>query len=420
MSEKKQPFYILLLLILAGESIFVLPFVLARVFRPTFLDVFELNNLELGICFSIYGIVAMISYFFGGLITDIFKPRKLMTNALLLTALGGLLMSTYPSYGVMKLLFGYWGFTTIFLFWAAMIKATRIWGSTKKQGMAFGFLDGGRGLVAAIFGSIGVLVFSILIDIDLDEVSLEDRRHAFRYIILVSSFLVGFIGLLVFIFMKPDIDSDKIATRATNKILITNLKSALKIKSVRLLMIIVLCAYVGYKITDVFSLYAKEVMLYDEIEAAQIATFLLYIRPIVGVSIGMLADRSKASLWLIIGFIFMLIGALLFSSGFIGGSVYSFFFLSLLIVAIGTYAVRVLYFATLEEAKIPMAVTGTAIGAISLIGFTPDIFVGPVMGYLLDSSPGKTGHQHVFIMLAFFAAIGLFISVLFRRILKED
>jgi Na+/melibiose symporter-like transporter len=220
--------------------------------------------------------------------------------------------------------------------------------------------------------------------------------------------------------MKPDIDSDKIATRATNKILITNLKSALKIKSVRLLMIIVLCAYVGYKITDVFSLYAKEVMLYDEIEAAQIATFLLYIRPIVGVSIGMLADRSKASLWLIIGFIFMLIGALLFSSGFIGGSVYSFFFLSLLIVAIGTYAVRVLYFATLEEAKIPMAVTGTAIGAISLIGFTPDIFVGPVMGYLLDSSPGKTGHEHVFIMLAFFAAIGLLISVLFRRILKED
>ncbi|MBA22367.1 MAG: MFS transporter, partial [Flavobacteriales bacterium] len=47
-------FHQILLLILAGESIFILPFVLARIFRPTFLDVFELTNLQLGSCFSIY------------------------------------------------------------------------------------------------------------------------------------------------------------------------------------------------------------------------------------------------------------------------------------------------------------------------------------------------------------------------------
>ena len=32
---------------LAAESIYILPYVLARVFRPTFLDVFNLTNLEL-------------------------------------------------------------------------------------------------------------------------------------------------------------------------------------------------------------------------------------------------------------------------------------------------------------------------------------------------------------------------------------
>ena len=163
MSEKKQSIHTLILLILAGEAIFILPFVLARIFRPTFLDVFGLTNFELGICFSIYGVIAMISYLFGGVISDLFKPRILITSALLLTALGGLAMSTYPSYNAMKLLFGYWGFTTIFLFWAAMIKSTRIWGGTKKQGLAFGFLDGGRGIVAAGFGSVGVLIFSIFI-----------------------------------------------------------------------------------------------------------------------------------------------------------------------------------------------------------------------------------------------------------------
>lgn len=41
-----------------------------------------------------------------------------------------------------------------------MIKATRILGGELNQGKAFGFLDGGRGLVAALFGALGVLVFS--------------------------------------------------------------------------------------------------------------------------------------------------------------------------------------------------------------------------------------------------------------------
>ena len=419
MPEKKQPIRILILLILAAEAIFVLPFVLARVFRPTFLDVFEINNFELGICFSIYGVIAMISYVFGGIITDFFKPRLLITTALLLTALGGVVMATYPSYDGLKILFGYWGFTTIFLFWAAMIKSTRIWGGSKKQGVAFGFLDGGRGLVAAGFGSLGVFIFSIFIDVDPGEANLEQRKYAFRLIILVTSFLVGLIGLLVFFFMKSDTSSNKTKPILSYKTIFANLKYALRIKPVRQLMIIVVCAYVGYKITDIFSLYAKEVMFYDEIEAAQVGTFLLYIRPIVGVTIGVLADRSKTSLWLIVGFMTMLFGALLFSSGWIEGNAYSFFFLSLIIVATGTYAVRVLYFATLEEAKIPLATTGTIIGAVSLIGFTPDIFVGPAMGYLLDNSPGKTGHQHVFIMLAIFAIIGLVTSILFKRTLVE-
>ena len=55
----------LLTIILAGEAIFFLPFVLARIFRPTLLNVFEITNLELGVAFSVYGIVAMASYFFG-------------------------------------------------------------------------------------------------------------------------------------------------------------------------------------------------------------------------------------------------------------------------------------------------------------------------------------------------------------------
>ncbi len=53
----KQPFYIIVILILSGEAVFILPFVLARIFRHTYLEVFDINNLQLGTCFSIYGII---------------------------------------------------------------------------------------------------------------------------------------------------------------------------------------------------------------------------------------------------------------------------------------------------------------------------------------------------------------------------
>jgi len=106
----------ILLLILAGEAVFILPFVLPRVFRPIVLDVFNLSNLQLGTCFSIYGLVATISYLLGGPLADRFQPKTLMSSALLLTALGGLVLTTNPSYLALKILYGYWGFTTIFLF----------------------------------------------------------------------------------------------------------------------------------------------------------------------------------------------------------------------------------------------------------------------------------------------------------------
>ncbi len=409
--------YRIVLLILAGESIFILPFVLARIFRPTFLAVFQVNNFQLGTCFSIYGVVALLSYLYGGAIADKFSPRKLMATALLLTALGGFLMATFPSYLVLKWLFGYWGFTTIFLFWGAMIKATRVWGGTTNQGRAFGFLEGGRGFVAASIGAIGVFIFALFLPLDIQSASLPERQEAFRFVVLFSSFLVALIGLLVFIFLKDD--HEKKSAIRTHDPSLTNITLVLKLPSVWLLMIIILCAYVGYKLTDIFSLYASEVMLFDEVQAAQVGTFQLYLRPIVCIAIGLLADKTRSSLWLNIGFATMLLGAIAFVTGGISANLNFLFFLSLIITATGTYAVRTLYFAVLQEAKIPLALTGTAVGVVSVVGFTPDIFVGPIMGYLLDSSPGIIGHQHVFVMLSIFALVGLLASVRFSIIVRQ-
>jgi sugar phosphate permease len=420
MLKKTSAWHLIILLVLAGESIFLLPFVLARIFRPSFLEVFQLNNTQLGYCFSIYGIVALLSYYFGGVLADRMKAKNLMSIALILTALGGMYMMTIPSYFMMKVLYGYWGFTTIFLFWSAMIKATRIWGGNTNQGKAFGFLDGGRGLVGASMGTIGVFIFSLFLVSDHESIGFVERQLAFKYVLATTSLLVIIIALLVFILLKIDEPEEKKNPFPIASSLQKNFSQVIKIPAVWLLMVIILCGYVGYKVTDIFSLYANEVMQYNEVKSAHVGTFLLYIRPVAGVLIGLLADRSRPSLWLLIGFILMGTGSILFASGILGPSMPIIFLFSLLIIALGTYAIRALYFAVMGEGSIPLVLTGTAVGLISFVGYTPDIFMGPVIGYLLDGNPGKTGHQYVFWLLFAFSIIGLLAAIQFyRNVLKE-
>ena len=65
-------------LVLAGELVFSLPYHITRYYRPTVLAVFGVTNAELGDAFAPYGVLAMLSYFPGGLLADRFSARKLM------------------------------------------------------------------------------------------------------------------------------------------------------------------------------------------------------------------------------------------------------------------------------------------------------------------------------------------------------
>ena len=414
--EGKQPYFKLIVLIMAGTSSFYLPFGLPRVFRPTFLDVFSINNLELGLCFSVYGVVALFSYFFGGGLADRIKPNVLMASSLFMTAAGGLYMATYPSILGLKVLYGFWGFTTVFLFWAAMIKATRMWGGSANQLRAFAFLDGGRGLVAALLGTMGVVVFGSMLTEGIATISIDDKKNSFSLVIYITSAFVITVGILCLIFLRSKGTDDELIKE---KIGLGQLFEVLKIPSVWYLMVIILCAYFGYKVTDIGSLYANEVMDYDEINSANLATILLFLRPVLGLLIGLFASSIKSANFLVISFVFLLTGSSIFASGVNSPNLNLLFLISVIIVAVGAYSARFLYFAVLQEGRIPLYLTGTAVGIISFIGYTPDIFSGPLIGVLLDNNPGEYGHQLVFVVLGIFSIIGLIAAVGFKRFVNK-
>jgi MFS family permease len=387
----------LVTLIIAGESVFLLPFVLARVFRPTLLDVFQITNTELGLWFSVYGIVAMISYIFGGVLADRFPARRLMAVALWLTSGGGLAMALVPSNRAMLLLYAFWGFTTICLFWAAMIRTTREWGGDRFQGRAFGWLEGGRGGVAALIATLAFILFS----------------HAgnFKHVILATSIFTFLSGWMVW-FLIPDRSPEKSSFPISE--VMQGIKRLLRMPNTWLLTIIIICAYSGYKITDDFSLFAREVLGFTETNAAGAGTLALWMRALAAILAGYLADRYTRTVVITVSFALTLIGALLIGFRIFEGIV-PMLILNLVLTAAGIYGVRALYFAVMNEAGFPVALTGTAVGIVSFAGFAPEIFISPWMGHLLDRSPGATGHANVFLLLAVFALLGLLASLLFRR-----
>ncbi len=386
----------LVTLIIAGEAAYFLPFILARVFRPTLLDFFQISNTELGLWFSVYGLVAMISYLFGGALADRFPARKLMAIALWLTSGGGVIMAMSPAYRVMIWIYMFWGFTTVWLFWAAMIRATREWGGAEFQGRAFGWLEGGRGTVAALLATSTFLIFSY--------------DGNFRNVILATSFFTFLAGCLVWIYI-PNRSPEGSGTPHSETI--RNVKALLQNRNTWLLSIIILCAYVGYKITDDFSLFAREVLGFSELHAVGLGSAALWLRALVAILAGYMADRFSRSYVMTLCFGLTGIGALLFGFQVLDGII-GLILLNLALTAAGIYGMRALYFAVMKEAGFAVALTGTAVGIVSFIGFSPDVFIGPWMGHLLDSSPGPVGHSHVFLLLSAFALLGMVSALLFR------
>lgn len=394
---KSKKYLILLVLIIAGESIFFLPFVLARIFRPTMLDYFQISNSELGLWFALYGVVAMASYLAGGPLADRFPARKLMSLGLVLTSLGGFLMAFLPGHGIMRAIYVLWGFTTTCLFWAAMIRSTRLLGEEEFQGRTFGWLEGGRGITAALLGTFAFLLF-------------REVQH-FKLIIVFTSIWALMVGILVWVFI-PDEEAGKGRLSARD-----SLKRVFRLlgkPSIWMLSGMIICAYAGYKITDDYSLYAREVLDFSEVGAAGVGTAALWLRGLVAILAGWLGDRFNRIRVIMICFGITAGAAFLTGAGILP-DITGVLILNLALTATGIYGVRALYFAILEEADIPFGHTGTAVGIVSFAGFTPEVFMSPWMGHLLDSHPGVDGHRYVFLLLSLFALGGLLIAMMFRR-----
>lgn len=399
------------LLILAAEIIYTLPFVMIRIFRDTISTAFNITNQNIGVCFTLYGITALLSYIHGGLIADKYQPKYLMSIALFLTGIGGFFWVYFPSLETLYSLYIYWGITTVMFFWSPLIKAIRILGEKQHQVTSFSILESGRGIVAGIVGIIGILVINLIIPDENFTKSILKSMMNFVY--LITSILIIFIAFLML--LLPDFgETSKITSKDSSG---TKLLIAFKHPIIWILMVIIFTSYTGYKITGVFTQYVSESYQYSVKESTILGTVHSFLRFIVCLLIVVFAKKATPSKWLIISYCIMAIGSLIliFNQQYYNISL----ILSITIPAIGVYALRGLYFTLLEEAKVPIQITGTMVGIISIVAYSPELFIGQIEGFFLDELDGTNGFKYLFVLLFLCAIIGLICSILFHQTNKQ-
>ena len=416
-SVNRQRLLFMVGLIFAGEAVYSLPFHVARYFRSSVLDVFDITATQLGAAQGVFGIVAMLAYVPGGLIADRFPARKLLAISLWMTAIGGLYMATFPGYVGSLFVWAFFAISSVLLFWAALIRATRDWGGADEQGRAFGLLDGGRGLFAAALASVWVIVLGLVFPEGYG--ALEDEQSALGIVIVGYTGVTALTGLLVW-YVIPDRHPREFDRGVRqDESLIDHIGEVLRIRAVWLQAFVVVCAYVAYKGLDNYQLFFVDAYGMNDDDATAIVALGAWMRPIAALAAGLLGDRFNVSRMLLFSFL-MLLGSDLFfalTTPSIGVAATWVLIANTLIACTAIFGLRGLYFAIFEEARIPVALTGTAVGVVSIIGYTPDVFTALIAGILIDASPGVEGHQNFFVFLSVFAALGALTSLCLLRFL---
>ncbi|USU18094.1 MFS transporter [Paraburkholderia fungorum] len=414
-SNKAQRYIQLMLLVLAAGAIYPILY-LRQVYQPTMLEVFHITDSQLGYLYSMLGTIFLLSYLPSGWLADRIAPRLLICFSLIATGVLGLWYSTAPSFNVLMLIFGGWGLSTGLTFWAAVIKRVTMIAGTHEQGRFFGLLDGGRGLIEAMLATIAITLFAWF-----TQTKGEPVTAGFRLVVYMYAFLCIALGVVLALVKDPQGTKDAAANRATRKRsnVLLDLKTLASIPELWLVAAIVFCGYQVFWATYSFSAYLHEGEIgLTVVMAGTITTLKLWMRPIGGIGGGFLGDRySKVSVLVIALFLAALSLLGLMAAPRISSHVLLVFLV--LFIGILTYAIRGLYWSLLDRCNIPLETMGLAIGLISVLGYSPDVFLPLINGYLTQNFPGVFGYQLYFGYVAGMAALGGFAGLALRNMLSK-
>lgn len=417
--EKFRKYFQFLLVVLAAGSIYPLIYLKSN-YQETILQVFNMSNAQLNSMYTVLGWVFVFGYIPSGILSDRFSAKKLLAMSLFFTGLGGLWFAQIPTYSFVVYIFAIWGFFSVFTFWSAHMKIVKLLASEKEQGTFFGVLDGGRGVVEALLASLALFIFSGILG---DSLNLVDKREALVAVIYMYSAVLLLTSVLIWFFVQDDKkvlanDAAKRDAVKSEKFSFKDLKVIFKNKTIYLHGGIIFMGYAVFWTVYYLGWFLETYVGVDPVSVASTMVIVLWMRPVGGFLGGFLADKiGKANVQMgsLAGAAACLL-AISFLPAAGNGALFSG-----LIVLLGVflYMIRGTYWSLLGDYKIEAAVLGTAIGAISFVGYLPDIILPEFNSFLWRTFGDMGGFNAYFISSAILGLIGVVLAFIFGRLAKK-
>ncbi|MBV4412709.1 MFS transporter [Enterobacteriaceae bacterium YMB-R22] len=371
------------------------------------------SNTEIGLIMSTFGITAIILYAPSGIIADKFSHRKMITCAMIITGLLGFLMATYPPLWVMLLIQVAFAITTILMLWSVSIKAASLLGSHSEQGKIMGWMEGLRGVGVMSLAVFTMWAFSLFAPQD---------SFSLKAVILIYSVVYILLGILCWFFVSDGFQAPAdAAQKAQKRFQASDILSVLRISTTWYCSMIIFGVYTIYAILSYSTNYLTEMYGMSLVAASYMGIVINKIfRAICGPLGGLITTLSRIKSPTRVIQLLSVASALTLTVLLVTNNHPQSIAVGvglILLLAFTCYASRGLYFACPGEARTPGFIMGTTVGICSVIGFLPDVFVYPIVGYWQDTLPAAQAYRNMWLMgLAAICMVIVFTFLLVRNI----
>ncbi|WKY44992.1 MFS transporter [Eubacteriaceae bacterium ES2] len=387
-----------------------LPF-LRFTFYDQFAAAYQLSNTQIGLLASALSLTYTICYPIGGWMADRFSMRSMISVTLAAYAVLTFAFAMTTNFAVLMVIHVLYGFFGIATLWSAYLKGIRNLASKDNQSKMFGGSEALRGVIQTLMG------FAFLAIVGLAATEAAGMKVLFIFGSIVCAI---FFVLALFFLPKTDIKNEENAQVSAVKY---SVMDVLKNKGVWVCILVIMFAYITWAMGNAYmTTYTVQVLNISTTTASAIGIVRSYIIVLVaGVFGGIFMDKfsfkGKGFAIVFVAIIAALIG-LLTSAKIVAFSI----FLTLVIAFLANI-LKSTYWSIMDQAGIPVGMTGLATGLISFIAFIPDVLYGPICGKWLDDAATagdvSVGFNKIFILLIVCGVLGILSSLLLIRQTKE-
>lgn len=410
MSKSKRNF-LLIFVSIAGGIITFAPYA-RNLYYEQYLVGFDLTNTQLGMLGSFYGILCLVSYIPSGFLADRFSAKTMLFVSFIGMAIATAWQGMKPGFTGLICVYALYGIFTTLTFWSPFLKFIRFLGTSEEQGSMYGISEGTRWLFNAVVGFFCLWFMGLF----------ADKVFGLQGLLWLISGVYVVIGFVILWLMPSFKDTDE----KKEGINLKDMIKVVKIPGVWLVGILTCAIYSIFVSANMyFGPYYSNILGVDATITSSLAIVKNYVVAGIGTIIfGIISDRyakkkgggSSRTPMIIACFciLIVLMGILMVSASSVVFSISV--TLSITFVFCGT---RGICYATLDEGKIPLELSGVALGLISIIGYGPESFMTALMGSWLDKYPGIMGYNLIWIWIIAWSVVGIIAAIAINRLGKN-